>query len=76
MTAASSSQLTLPNTETVDGYATVDLQASYNWRQFSIGVNVQNLFNSGYFLPYQYLALPVAIAGQPRSAFVTFGVRL
>lgn len=76
VTAASSSQLTLPNTETVDGYATVDLQASYQWRQFSIGVNVQNLFNSRYFLPYQYLALPVAIAGQPRSAFVTFGVRL
>lgn len=76
VTAASSSELTLPNTETVDGYATVDAQVSYNWKQFSIGVNVQNLFNSGYFLPYQYLALPVAIPGQPRSAFVTFGVRL
>lgn len=76
LTAASSSQLTLPNTETVGGYATVDAQASYAYKQFTVGLNVQNLFNTGYFLPYQYFALPLVIAGQPRSAFITLGVRL
>lgn len=76
VTAASGAQLTLPNTVSSDSYATVDAQASYTTGAFRFGLSIVNLFNNGYFLPYQYLALPVAIVGQPRSAFLTMGVTL
>jgi iron complex outermembrane receptor protein len=38
-------------------------------------VSVANIFNSGYFIPYQYLGQSVLRPGQPRSAFVTLGAK-
>lgn len=73
VTAASSSQLTLPNSVSVAGYAVADAQASYQVGPLSFGISVTNLFNRSYYLPYQYLAMPQVIPGQPRSAFVTMG---
>ena len=73
VTAAGSSQLTLPNSVSVAGYAVADAQASYQVGPLSFGIAVTNLFNRSYYLPYQYLAMPQVIPGQPRSAFVTMG---
>ena len=76
VTAASGAPLTLPNTVSSGSYATVDAQASYTTGAFRFGLSIVNLLNNGYFLPYQYFALPLEIAGQPRSAFLTMGVTL
>lgn len=74
MTAASGSQVTLPNSVQTKGYAVFDAQASYDIGPFRIGVSVSNIFDRTYFTPYQYLGQPVVRPGAPRSAFVTLGV--
>lgn len=74
VTAATASEITIPNTERGDGYAVVDAQASYQIGAYRIGLSVENLFDRRYFIPYQYLNQAVVRAGTPRSAFVTLGV--
>ena len=71
ITAFGSRQLTLPNSGTVPGYATVDAQASYDISRFTIGVAIVNLAGSRAFEPYEYFGFPVVMPTQPRSAFVT-----
>lgn len=74
MTAASGSEVTLPNSVSTRGYAVFDAQASYETGPFRIGVSVGNIFDRTYFTPYQYLGQPVVRPGAPRTAFVTLGV--
>jgi iron complex outermembrane recepter protein len=74
VTAATASEITIPNTERGDSFAVVDAQASYQTGRFRIGVSVENLFDQRYFIPYQYLNQAVVRPGTPRSAFVTLGV--
>lgn len=76
ITAFTSRQLTLPNTGTVPGYATVDAQASYDIGRFTIGVSIVNLGGSRAFDAYEYFGFPVVMPTQPRSAFVTFKASL
>ena len=75
MSAASAAEITLPNSDRGDSYAVFDAQASYDLGKFRLGVSVANIFNSGYFIPYQYLGQSVLRPGQPRSAFVTLGAK-
>jgi outer membrane receptor protein involved in Fe transport len=60
----------------VPGWATVDAQASKHIGPVTVGLNITNLFNRRYVLPWQYLAQDVVMPGAPRAAFVTLGVAL
>jgi iron complex outermembrane receptor protein len=75
ITAATAAEITLPNSFKGDGWAVADLQASYETGPFRVAVSVENLFDRRYFIPYQYLAQAAVRPGDPRSAFVTVGVR-
>lgn len=74
VTWASEAELTLPNRLQSGGYVLVDVQASYAWDRFSIGLTVQNLFGEDYTTPYSYFAQAVIRPGMPRAAFATFTV--
>jgi iron complex outermembrane receptor protein len=75
VTAFSAREITLPNTMTVPGYATLDAQAAYDFDRFSIAVSVVNLGGRDAFDPYQYFGFPVVMPTQPRSAFITVKAR-
>jgi iron complex outermembrane receptor protein len=60
----------------VPSWATVDAQASQQLGPVTLGVNITNLLNRRYVLPWQYLAQDVVMPGAPRAAFVTLGVSL
>ncbi|MEM1131323.1 MAG: TonB-dependent siderophore receptor [Pseudomonadota bacterium] len=74
VTAASATEITLPNSFRSDSYVVFDAQASYDLGPARIGVRIDNIFDEEYFLAYQYLAQAVVRPGNPRSAFVTLGV--
>ncbi len=76
LTGASESVIALPNGAEVEGYVVADAQASYTIGSVRLGLRVDNLFNSDYFVPYQYFAQDVVRPGNPRSAFVTIGFEL
>ncbi|MEM6827584.1 MAG: TonB-dependent siderophore receptor [Pseudomonadota bacterium] len=76
LTGASETVITLPNGAEVDGFVVADAQASYIVGRIRVGLRVDNLFNSDYFVPYQYFAQDVVRPGNPRSAFVTLGFEL
>lgn len=71
LTWASEADITLPNSFQSDDYAVFDAQVSYEWNRYRLGLNVQNLTDEEYFLPYQYFAQAVVRPGAPLSAFVT-----
>lgn len=73
LTAASSAELTLPNSVRSDGYIVFDVQASYDIGTARIGLRIDNILDEQYFVPYQYLAQSVVRSGNPRSAFITLG---
>lgn len=75
VTAFSSREITLPNSVSVPGYAVMDAQAAYDFDRFTIAVSTVNLGGRKAFDTYQYLALPVVIPTQPRSAYVTLKAR-
>ena len=75
ITAFDSRALTLPNTVSVPGYATVDAQAAYDFGRFTVEVSAINLNGSKAFDAYEYLGFPVVIPIQPRSAYVTLKTR-
>lgn len=75
VTAFSSREITLPNSVPVPGYAVVDSQAAYEFDRFTLGVSAVNLGGHRAFDTYQYLAFPVVIPIQPRSAYVTLMAR-
>lgn len=58
ITAVSSRQLTLPNTVSVPGMATVDAQASYDFGRYTIQVSGYNLTGRRTFEPYQCFGFP------------------
>lgn len=76
VTAVSSRQLTLPNTVSVPGTATVDAQASYDFGRYTIQVAGYNLTGRRTFEPYQYFGFPVVMPTQPRSFYLTLKVRI
>ncbi|MEO0462055.1 MAG: TonB-dependent siderophore receptor [Pseudomonadota bacterium] len=76
LTGASDTVITLPNGAEVDGYVVADAQASYTIGRMRFGLRIDNLFNSDFFVPYQYFAQDVVRPGNPRSAFVTLGFEL
>lgn len=76
ITAFSSREITLPNSVSVPGYAALDAQAAYDIGRFTIAVSAVNLGGRMAFDTYQYLAFPVVIPTQPRSAYVTLKARI
>jgi iron complex outermembrane recepter protein len=76
MTAVSSRQLTLPNTVSVPGTATVDAQASYDFGRYTIQIAGYNLTGRRTFEPYQYFGFPVVMPTQSRSLYLTLKVRI
>jgi iron complex outermembrane receptor protein len=75
VTAATAAEITLPNSFKGDGWAVVDLQASYESGPWRLAISVENLANRRYFIPYQYLGQAAVRPGDSRSAFITGGVR-
>ncbi len=73
---ASSAELTLPNSLESDAYSVVDLQASYSFGRYRLGLSVENLTDDDYFRPYQYFAQAVVRPGMPRAAFLTLSADL
>lgn len=76
ITAVGPRQLTLPNTVSVPGMATVDAQAAYDFGQYTIQVSGYNLTGRRSFEPYQYFGFPVVMPTQSRSFYVTLKVRI
>jgi iron complex outermembrane recepter protein len=75
LTAASKREITLPNSVATPGYTVAELQLSYDIGPVSLGLSVTNLTDERYFEPYQYLAQPVVIPGQPLSAAFSVSTR-
>jgi iron complex outermembrane receptor protein len=75
LTYASEAPTTDENTSFGDDYVVLDAQASYDWRRYRLGLNVVNLTDKDYLVPYQYLAQDVVRPGQPLSAFVSLSAR-
>ncbi len=59
-----------------DDYAVIDLHADYAFDNFELGLNVQNLLDDEYFIPFQFLLGEVVRPGMPLAAFVTIKVNL
>jgi iron complex outermembrane receptor protein len=75
ISAASASPAALGGAPVPD-WATVDAQASKTFGPVTLGLNITNLFNRRYVLPWQYLNQDVVMPGAQRAAFVTLGVAL
>ena len=73
---ASSAELTLPNSFESDAYSVIDLQASYSFGRYRLGLSIENLADEDYFRPYQYFAQAVVRPGMPRAAFITLAADL
>lgn len=76
ITALGRRQLTLPNTVSVPGMATVDAQAAYDFGKYTIQLSGYNLLGRRTFESYQYMGFPVVIPTQPRSAYLTLKVNI
>ena len=76
VTAVGRRELTLPNTVSVPGMATVDAQAAYDFGRYTIEVSGVNLTGRRAFDAYQYFGFPVVMPTQPRSGYVTLKIRL
>jgi iron complex outermembrane recepter protein len=74
-TYASEAPTTDENIGFGDDYLVFDAQASYDWDRFRIGLNIVNLTDEDYLVPYQYLAQDVVRPGQPLSAYVSLSAR-
>ncbi|EIX9083764.1 TonB-dependent receptor [Klebsiella aerogenes] len=71
ITAVSSRELTLPNTVSVPGYATVDAQTSYYFDRYTVTLSAVNLTGAKAWDSYEYLGLPLVIPVQPRSVYLS-----
>jgi len=76
VTAVGRRELTLPNTVSVPGMATVDAQTAYDFGRYTIEVSGANLTGRRAFDAYQYFGFPVVMPTQPRSGYVTLKIRL
>ncbi|MCI1013206.1 MULTISPECIES: TonB-dependent siderophore receptor [Herbaspirillum] len=76
ITALGQRQLTLPNTVSVPGMATVDAQAAYDFGQYTLQLSGYNLTGRRSYESYQYFGFPVVIPTQPRSFYLTLKVNI
>lgn len=76
MTYSDEAPLTDANLFYSDDYVVFDIQADYTVGPWVFRLNVVNLFDEDYVMPYQYLLQEVVRPGQERSAFFTVGVNL
>lgn len=76
VTAFGSREITLPNSVPVPGYAVVDAQAAFDLGRFTVEVSAVNIGGRRAFDAYQYLAFPVVIPIQPRSAYLTLKAKI
>ncbi|MFJ3315170.1 TonB-dependent siderophore receptor [Herbaspirillum huttiense] len=76
ITALGRRQLTLPNTVSVPGMATVDAQAAYDFGQYTLQLSGYNLTGRRSYESYQYFGFPVVIPTQPRSFYLTLKVNI
>lgn len=72
--AASGAPLDLANTYKTKAYVTADAAIRYRNEGFSGSINIKNITNEKYYLPYQYLVGGVA-AAPGRSVFLTVSRR-
>ena len=72
---ASEAPTTNQNTGFGDDYVTIDAQASYEWDQYRLGLNLINLTDAEYLSPYQYLSQDVVRPARPASAYISFSGR-
>ena len=75
LTAQSDRELTLGNSFEAPSFATVDAQLAYQLDNYTLRLNVQNVFDNDFFEPHQFLLQPVVRPSQPLSAFVTLSAR-
>ncbi|MEM0953122.1 MAG: TonB-dependent siderophore receptor [Pseudomonadota bacterium] len=76
MTYADEAPLTDANIFYSDDYLVFDLQADYNVGPWIFRLNVVNLLDEEYVMPYQFLLQEVVRPGMERAAFVSVGVGL
>lgn len=76
ITALGRRQLTLPNTVSVPGMATVDAQAAYDFGRYTLLLSGYNLTGRRSYESYQYFGFPVVIPTQPRSFYLTLKVNI
>ena len=76
MTYADEAPLTDANLFYSDDYVVFDVQADYTIGPWVLRVNVVNLLDEDYVMPYQYLQQEVIRPGMERAAFFTLGVSL
>ena len=76
LSAVGRRELTLPNTVSVPGMATVDAQAAYDFGRYTVEFSGINLTSRRAFDAYQYFGFPVVMPTQTRSAFLTLKVRI
>ena len=72
--AASGAPLDLKNAYRTEGYMTADAAVRYRAEDFSASLNIKNITDEKYYLPYQYLVGGVATA-PGRSVFLTVSRR-
>lgn len=72
--AASSSFIDLLNNFKAPGYVTLDARVAYEDERFTAALNVKNLTNEEYWVPYSYFGGRVA-PGTDRAVYGTFAVK-
>lgn len=72
--AASGAPLDLRNTYKSDGYVTADAAVRYKNEDFSASLNIKNITDEKYYVPYQYLIGGVA-AAPGRTVYLTVSRR-
>lgn len=61
----------LPNGIEIDAYTVADAQISYERDAWRVGLSIENLFDTDYVAPYQYLSQDLVRPGRPRSAWLS-----
>ncbi|MGE0700024.1 MAG: TonB-dependent siderophore receptor [Hyphomicrobiaceae bacterium] len=72
--AASSSFVDLPNLYKTPGYLTVDARVAYESDRFTAALNVKNLTDETYWVPYSYFGGRVA-PGPDRAVYGTLAIK-
>jgi iron complex outermembrane receptor protein len=67
VTAVGKQQVNLGNAAMTPGYAVVDAQAAYTWRNCTLALSGRNLLDRDYWEPYSYIGGPRVSPGEPRS---------
>lgn len=62
-------EITLPNSVTLQGYAIVDAEASYDLGRYTLSLSAVNLTERKVFDTYQYFSFPIAVPVQSCSGY-------